>query len=144
MEFERLVIDCGCTRKAFEAIYCRWNFRFVSFTNHLDWDDKSIHTLYSIHTPTFFMPLIAYSGRLCSALRKQRRYVFIYDFAFAFLQPSISNDAFEFMENFTAAYHLLWWSPIHWSKTKSERVCVLTDVRLRKMCEDNNTSIRRA
>lgn len=66
MEFERLVIDCGCTRKAFEAIYCRWNFRFVSFTNHLDWDDKSIHTLYSIHTPTFFMPLIAYSGRLCS------------------------------------------------------------------------------
>lgn len=48
-EFERLVIDCGCTRKAFEAIYCRWNFRFVSFTNHLDGMIKAyIH--YTVYT----------------------------------------------------------------------------------------------
>lgn len=105
MEFERLVI--GCTRKAFRGDILPMEFSFL-LQNHLD---GMIKRKYIKHTrrPTFFfiIPLIAYGGRLCSPYVNKARYmyVFIYDFACAFsIQPSISNDAFEFMENFTAEH----------------------------------------
>lgn len=133
-EFEWLLI--GYTWKAFEAILPMEFFVVVavfcfSLTNHLG--DKNT-------APTFFILIALYNSRLW-ALRKRNHIFLQYWFPMTHLNLSKKEKTrthpcyADFYEYETAQC-----SPAH-THTEELSGKVLTDVRLRKMCEDNNNIV---